>query len=147
MKRNRKKAPRAALIATLMLAIGGFVILVMSRPESSTTSLPPASHGVTLPPGMRTVLVGATGSEVISAPGGPLRTQLAKGALPDRAMFGKVLSDEDCTPDAQGVSHCKNRVRLGNGAELTLIHPHRMADVPCLSPGEDVVVRTDDGSA
>lgn len=51
-----------------------------------------------------------------------------------------VLTDSRCNPDAQGVSHCLNRLRLANGAVVTVVHDHKMMDMPCLSPGEHVTL-------
>jgi hypothetical protein len=51
-----------------------------------------------------------------------------------------VLTDTRCSPDAHGVSHCLNRMRLANGAVVMAQHDHRMMDMPCLSPGEHVLL-------
>ncbi|MGZ4137590.1 MAG: hypothetical protein ACXVPX_08475 [Actinomycetota bacterium] len=59
---------------------------------------------------------------------------------PAGPMMATVLSDANCAPDADGVSHCLNRLRLDSGSELTVRHNHRMIEVPCLSPGERVLV-------
>ena len=65
---------------------------------------------------------------------------LLKGSVP-RRMRATVLTDTRCNPDARGVSHCLNRMRLANGAVVTVVHDHRMMDMPCLSPGEHVLLR------
>lgn len=52
----------------------------------------------------------------------------------------RVLTDTRCIPDAKGVSHCLNRLRLASGAIITVVHDHRMMDMPCLSPGEHVTL-------
>ncbi len=62
----------------------------------------------------------------------------AKG--PPRLTTAVVLTDENCTPDRFGVSHCLNKLRLASGRLLTVRHDHRMGDDPCLSPGEHVRV-------
>jgi hypothetical protein len=49
-----------------------------------------------------------------------------------------VLTDTRCSPDARGVSHCLNRMRLADGTVVTAQHDHRMTEMPCLSPGEPV---------
>jgi hypothetical protein len=64
---------------------------------------------------------------------------LVSGTLSHR-MSGRVLTDTRCNPDSMGVSHCLNRVRLANGAVITVGHDHRMADIPCLSPGERITI-------
>jgi len=51
-----------------------------------------------------------------------------------------VLTDTRCNPDGRGVSHCLNRMRLASGAVVTVVHDHRMMDMPCLSPGEHVML-------
>jgi hypothetical protein len=55
--------------------------------------------------------------------------------------MGVVLTDEQCQPDAAGVSHCLNTIRLTSGQTIAVRHPHRMSEVPCLAPGERVTVR------
>ena len=66
--------------------------------------------------------------------------RMVHGTLASR-MRATVLTDTRCTPDRQGVSHCLNRMRLANGATVTVVHDHRMMDMPCLSPGEHVLLR------
>jgi hypothetical protein len=65
--------------------------------------------------------------------------QLIRGLVPHR-MRATVLTDTRCTPDRHGVSHCLNRMRLANGRYITVVHNHRMMYMPCLSPGERVVL-------
>ena len=64
---------------------------------------------------------------------------MLKGTIGHRVR-GLVLTDDRCNPDAHGVSHCLNRVRLASGAVVTVVHDHRMMDMPCLSPGEHVTL-------
>jgi len=66
--------------------------------------------------------------------------RLLHGTLARRTL-ATVLTDTRCTPDRQGVSHCLNRMRLANGTAVTVVHDHRMMDMPCLSPGEHVLLR------
>ena len=65
--------------------------------------------------------------------------RIVKGSLRHR-MRAVVLTDRRCNPDAHGVSHCLNRMRLANGTVVTVVHDHRMMDMPCLSPGEHVTL-------
>jgi hypothetical protein len=41
------------------------------------------------------------------------------------------------------ISRCRNVVRLEDGSELVLRHPHDMRDVPCLAPGERILLVPD----
>lgn len=63
------------------------------------------------------------------------------GKVPRRAQLGLVITDANCQPDAYGVSHCLNKIRLAHGRVLTVRHDHSMMNDPCLTPGERVVVR------
>jgi hypothetical protein len=36
------------------------------------------------------------------------------------------------------ISRCRNVMRLEDGREIVLRHPHDMSRVPCLAPGERV---------
>ncbi len=49
---------------------------------------------------------------------------------------GTVVTDTDCDPDAQGLNHCRNRIDLGNGRSIEVIHNHAMHRYPCLAPGQ-----------
>lgn len=69
-----------------------------------------------------------------------LRAGLEEGALPAGTLEARVLTDEDCAPDSQGISHCRNQVRLADGSTVVLRHPHDMTRVPCLVPGERVLL-------
>jgi hypothetical protein len=69
--------------------------------------------------------------------------ELIEGTIPAGVERLTVLTDEDCVPDADGVSHCRNRVRFDGpqgAGEATLRHHHRMAEESCLTPGETVVL-------
>jgi hypothetical protein len=67
-----------------------------------------------------------------------MRALLTQGKLPGGVVEATVLTDEDCAADAEGVSHCRNQLQLPNGKKLTVRHPHRMHDVPCMTLGETV---------
>lgn len=120
---------------TGVLAIG-LVLSLDDGPGTPGTD----SHGRQIT-GVRTVLV-STGSAPVSQPGGPLHARLLSGRLGAAPMMATVLTDENCAPDAHGVSHCTNRLRMDDGSTMTLMHPHRMSEVPCLAPGERVSVRS-----
>jgi hypothetical protein len=66
--------------------------------------------------------------------------RLIKGVVFHRTR-GVVLTDTRCNPDRNGVSHCLNVIRLANGKTILVVHDHMMMLMPCLSPGEHVVVR------
>ena len=65
--------------------------------------------------------------------------KLLRGTVVHR-MSAVVLTDTRCNPDAGGVSHCLNRMRLADGTVVVAQHDHRMAAMPCLSPGEHVML-------
>lgn len=65
--------------------------------------------------------------------------RIVNGAVRHRTR-AVVLSDTRCNPDNRGVSHCLNRMRLANRSVITVVHNHRMAQMPCLSPGEHVTL-------
>ena len=67
-----------------------------------------------------------------------LRVELISGA--PKEGNATVLTDEDCTPDDAGISHCRNSLRLENGSEIVVRHPHDMMKIPCVEPGEPVLL-------
>ena len=91
-------------------------------------------------PGMRTLVIAPMGSDTTSPATGPLSGSLVSGTVPLQPMMATVVSDTNCAPDAQGVSHCDNQLRMNDGTMLTVRHNHRMMDTPCLSPGEHILV-------
>ena len=66
---------------------------------------------------------------------------LKSGAMPPYPTSAVVETDEGCAPDAYGNSHCKNRLQLANGREITVQTSHNMQIYPCLKPGEVVEVQ------
>lgn len=73
----------------------------------------------------------------------PMYVQLVSGTIPSDVSRLTVLTDENCAPDADGVSHCINRVSFAgaNGTgEAVLRHHHDMSEESCLAPGEVVVI-------
>jgi hypothetical protein len=65
--------------------------------------------------------------------------RLLHGVVSHR-MRGVVLTDTRCNPDVAGISHCLNRMRLADGSVVTVQHDHMMMNMPCLSPGEHVLL-------
>lgn len=129
-----------ALGGALVAVAAGLVALaafVGSGPKPTVQADP---HGNPIV-NVRTILVAADDSIGISEPGRQLRAVLAEGTIPTAPTMATVMSDENCAPDAQGVSHCRNRLRMEDGTEMAVTHPHRMSEVPCLSPGEQVRVQ------
>ncbi len=89
-----------------------------------------------MPSGVRTLLVFTGGEPSPSSEPTMLRVQVVGGVL--AGGTATVLSDEECEPDVAGISHCLNRLRLANGSEVVVRHPHDMMKIPCLEPGEHV---------
>ena len=70
-------------------------------------------------------------------------TVLESGEMPAHAMTAVVETDENCEPDAYGISHCSNQLRLADGRTIEVRHDHNMSRFPCLKPGEVVAVETE----
>ncbi len=70
-----------------------------------------------------------------------LHAGLEEGQLPAGPVTATVLTDEECEPDAQGISHCRNELQLPSGKTVVLRHLHNMMEVECLAPGEEVALR------
>lgn len=88
----------------------------------------------------RTVLV--ADKPQLGANEGVLTVGLERGTMPPASeVDAEVLTDENCTPDAQGVSHCRNEIRMEGGKTVRIQHDHRMHEVPCLVPGERLRLR------
>ncbi|MEO6867133.1 MAG: hypothetical protein ABI200_03850 [Gaiellales bacterium] len=110
------------------------------NPASSTTTPKDASHTRDSQAQLRTVIVGAKAK--VGVNDGTMRVAYERGATaPSSAQVGEVVTDENCEPDAEGVSHCRNNIRLKSGKTIRVQHAHKMHDVPCLVPGERVQIR------
>lgn len=96
-----------------------------------------SEHLVKVPTSMRTVSVSYE-MPMPSAHARNLSAMLIEGHLPGAPMIAEVMTDTDCAPDAQMISHCRNEMRLSNGETIVVRHPHDMRDIPCLAPGERV---------
>jgi hypothetical protein len=128
---SRRKALVAALSTLVLLATAGLLGGLLLSSQSTGTD----PHGTALPSARRVQL-----SFTMPAPSSfdGLHAKLVNGTMPTAVTSATVLSDEQCQPDAMGISHCLNRMRLPSGSELAVRHPHDMSDVPCLAPGEEV---------
>jgi hypothetical protein len=91
----------------------------------------------------RIVVIGAANETLpgTSNEAGLLMANLRTGRIPAGATSATVLSDANCDPDADGISHCLNDLDIG-GTVVTVQHHHAMSTVPCLSPGETVTLMT-----
>lgn len=129
---NRPKRPILARPGLLLLAL--VIILAIGWVHRAFFS----NDGIALTSAEapRIVVVGA---EDALSTFGELRGTLVTGELPGGAHEAEVLSDRDCAPDTDGVSHCLNELALGS-TRLTIRHRHRMSQVPCLRPGETVTL-------
>lgn len=126
---SRGRVLVAVLLAILVSAGVGLAIERASR--SHTVAVDP--HGTVLPI-QRQLQISSLMPSPSNSDG--LRAQLVSGTMPTAAVEATVLTDEECQPDAQGLSHCLNRLRLPDGREIQVRHPHDMTLVPCLAPGE-----------
>ena len=133
---------RIVAVAVLLAAVfGAIAVLARDGSEAPTRERAVAvdPHGAEIA-NMRTLVVSRE-QPPASQPGVLLRGRLVEGSMPGAATTGRVLSDEECGADARGISNCLNRIRLADGREIAVRHPHAMAEVPCLAPGEPVRVR------
>ena len=133
--------PRSVLVAsagTIAAAAGLAIVLGVSLAKEQAVGPRDPAHEV--PTQVRTVLLSAA-MPAPSELGLLVRAQLREGPMPSRGMPAVVLADEDCVPDSTGISHCRNVLRLESGGTVVVRHPHDMREVPCLTPGERVVVQ------
>jgi hypothetical protein len=85
------------------------------------------------------VRVRITDGPEISRNQDPVYVQLEEGTIPSDVTLLTVLTDENCLPDADGVSHCLNRIEFETAdgvQQAALRHHHNMAEEPCLTPGQ-----------
>lgn len=98
-----------------------------------------SEHSAPVPETARTVTISAT-MPPPSAHARRLSAMLEAGRMPHGPMMAEVLTDTDCAPDARMVSRCRNEIEFPDGRRIVVRHPHDMSRVPCLAPGEQVLV-------
>lgn len=127
MKRQSRRARKITPSVWRRLAVAGG-IAVLAAVAFISLSKGPAS------PSDRTVALvhGNSGPQTGDA------VHFVDGIAPTEATSAIVLTDSNCTPDGQGISHCFNTLRLPNGHIITVRHDHDMHMVPCLAPGESI---------
>ena len=135
----------AAVLALVASAVAFALVRSAAPAESQALSTPPdaqvtADPAHTAPGTMRTLVVVRGREPGPSRPGSVLHGRLVGGHEPAGETIASVVADQDCAPDPHGVSHCLNVLRLDDGTTFSVRHPHRMAEVPCLTPGERVRV-------
>lgn len=136
---------RKAILITIFGAPLAIVLVVLAINSGGPNAEAPSPANATVHTqggdGMRTLLVSREKMPAPSPAGATLHALRVSGPLPTGGVIGTVTSDEDCAPDGRGVSHCLNEIELPGKRLLQVRHPHRMTEVPCLSPGERVSVR------
>jgi hypothetical protein len=142
---------RIAIIAGSLLLLGstGGALAWTADGRRSTEDRPPTAEVVTPSEssqdahvsGPRTVLV--ANEPELGTNDGSLTVGYERGTKPPSSETDAVVvTDENCTPDAKGVSHCRNEIRMASGKTVRVQHDHRMHEVPCLVPGEKVRLRS-----
>lgn len=122
-------------VATVLVAAGVWGVLERTTADSSPTT----EHATPIPETPRTVVVSST-MPLPSSHERRLSAMLETGSMPHEPMMGLVLSDTECAPDTKMISRCRNDVRLADGSTIVLRHPHDMHTIPCLAPGEQVLL-------
>ena len=131
---------RVRLVLTTLVvltALAGAWAVFGSGSHTGTPSV--SEHAAPVPEAARTVTVSATMPRP-SAHARRLSAMLEAGPMPREPVMAEVLTDTDCAPDASMLSRCRNEMMLRDGRRMVLRHPHDMRRVPCLAPGEQVLV-------
>jgi len=136
LKLSLAAAVAAAALAAVVLSVDGSPTTPAASAPAAQAPGPDTSHQ--RPAFVRSLAVSTRAEPAPSAHPERMRALLVDGRLPDGVVRATVLTDEDCAPDAHGVSHCRNKLRLPGGRTIEVRHPHRMQDVPCMTPGEAV---------
>lgn len=138
---------RQIVLAALALIAVAVVALTMrgapAQPANPPSAPAPVPHFLDLHQAgeIRTVVIGGASDRLpgTSNTSGYLMANLRAGQIPAGATGATVLSDANCEPDADGVSHCLNDLDIG-GVVITVQHHHKMSEVACLTPGEAVAL-------
>lgn len=140
MRASSAATKLADMRTSLLLVVVALVALGATRALlGSGEGTPVTEHPVAIPEKPRTVTISATMPRP-SAHERRLSAMLEQGTMPTTSTMAEVMTDTDCSPDSQMISHCRNEVRLSDGQTMVLRHPHDMRSVPCLAPGERVLL-------
>lgn len=153
---------RKHLVVWVSAAIGAAALATAAGLALFSGSEPPAAHPQAPAPPSRTVVV-FFGAEALppalkaracgpraGCANGQASLSLVSfvgGDRPPATGTAKVLTDTNCEPDAYGISHCLNALRLQGGGSLVVRHAHDMHAYPCLAPGDTVTLQTVEGFA
>jgi hypothetical protein len=132
----RKPTYRTFWIGASVLVLALIAVGLVVRGGGSNSTTPVATR---LDPSLRTVVIAEHGETLPSLKEGFLRAQLVSGQIPSEIVKATVRTDTDCAPDQAGVSHCTNLLELGS-KQVVVQHHHKMSEVACLTPGEQVNV-------
>ena len=135
---RRRMFARGTVVVALLFAGAVFsAVFFQSNRDGAAVRDREATAEGTGSAALRTVLV-VTEGDPLSESATQLTVRFVKGVMPTHVMETEVLTDESCEPDAQGISHCINTMRLETGEKLTVVHNHPMHTVACPYPGETV---------
>ena len=123
----------ARLSGLFVLALLVVAAIALNRPGTGTVVT------TALDPSLRTIVVVSKAGEIPALRAGDIAVTLEQGTAPLGITRATVLTDENCAPDAEGVSHCLNRMQAG-GQHFTIRHNHKMMEEPCFSPTEELNV-------
>lgn len=121
-----KQAWGAVLCAAMVLA--GLLVIAACSSGSQEPGIPAGAGFTTW------FQNGAQGRYVVPVVEGTLPAAVGHG------MWGRVLTDSNCTPDAEGLNHCHNIIELIDGSRVAVVNNHQMIRHRCLKPGERVWV-------
>ena len=125
-----------AVLLVMLVALGAAFALV-SRTSGEREAI--TEHPVTIPKTARTVGI-STAMPAPSASARRLSAMLEEGVMPTGRVMAEVLSDTECTPNTAMISRCRNEMRLPDGSTIVVRHSHDMRQIPCLAPGERVLL-------
>lgn len=117
-----------------VLAVAGVGVLlalgVFSYGQKSASAEP------AIPPGAKLT------SWFDNGAGGRRVLQIYRGSAPPVGVrvAGTVMTDTNCEPDSEGLSHCHNIIDLSDGRRIEIVNTHIMSRHPCLSPGDQLSV-------
>ena len=147
-KRNRKgnRLPLGIALILLVVIAGAYALGIGRNSVPTAKTVRPVGRLVVVASGTLPSDPKVAERNCLRSPdcrngaGGTVLVQLVKGKVPLSVQSGRVLTDESCTPDKYGISHCLNKVEFANGETLVVRHNHNMMNDPCLSPGERIRV-------
>lgn len=142
-KQRKQHTLLKVLVATsFFISLGALLVFMYLQPFAAGNEVSPAAQQQPSSHFMdknqiREIRLKQAGDTSLLDPGhGVAIVNLVEGVFPVSVDKATVLTDTNCAPDANGISHCHNELQFADGSKATIQHHHEISKVGCFTPGQ-----------